>query len=608
MSGDAIDYADLEAGRDCNYWTLDRTLRFEAERAYDEDHWDWAAEKLSEWGEIVGTTIAENADLIDRHGPELHTYDRDGTVVNDVEYHPLQAENERLAYDHGIVADGFGAPPGRDQPLGLVHHLLMNGLLSYADPGFACPVAMSGGVALVLEKFDDGPLDDFYHGLTSRDHERVIEGAMFLTEKQGGSDVGANETTARPTDRAYGGNDAGGDGGASAGTEVYELEGEKWFCSNVDAEGTLALARRQDAPEGTEGLSLFLVPHTDADGELNDQRYRRLKDKLGTISVPTAEVELTGAEAYLVGEPEEGFAYMTEMLNLERLHNAFASVGIMGRALLESKVHAASREAFGETIDQYPLMRRDLVDMAVDYEAAAAFVFAAGRQFQCREETDPETDAARDAFRLMRALVPVAKYKTGRMAVETASYACEVLGGNGYVDGFVTERLLRDAQVLPIWEGTSNILSLDLLRALDREDAHEALVPWIRRDLAAVEHPAVEPSAEMVESAFVDLQTALGSLATAYPDYAQHEAKQLAGLLFDVVAGARLCENAQYAIETDGDARKALVASWFAETRFGQDVARGIADGDALPHESFDAFVRYAPVDPATVSPPTASD
>jgi acyl-CoA dehydrogenase len=586
---EAIDYARLDAGSDCNYWELDRTLSFEAERSYSAGEWDWARERLAEWGEVLGTTVAENAAVVDRHGPELHTYDRDGNVANEVEYHPLQHENERLAYERGIVADGFRAPPGRDEPVGPLHHLLMNGMLSYADPGFACPVAMTGGVALVLEKFDDGALADYYDALTARDYDEVVEGAMFLTEKQGGSDVGANETTAVPT------------GDSFEGTDVYELEGEKWFCSNIDAEGTLVLARRPEAPAGTDGLSLFLVPHTDAAGDLNDQVYRRLKDKLGTISVPTGEVELTGAEGYLIGEPERGFRYMTEMLNLERLHNAFASIGIMGRALLESKVHAANREAFGETIDRYPLMRRDLVDMAVDHEAATAFVFAAGRQFERREEATPDTPEHREAYQLMRALVPVAKYKTGRMAVDTASYACEVLGGNGYVTGFATERLLRDAQVLPIWEGTSNILSLDLLRALDREDAHEALLPFVREDLEAVTHPAVAPAAEQVEDAFVEFQTALGTLATADPDYAQHEAKRLADLLFDVVAGARLCENAQYAIETESDARKALVATWFAETRFGEGEARGITDGDALPHEHFDAIVRYAPVDPATV-------
>ena len=221
---------------------------------------------------------------------------------------------------------------------------------------------MTTGVALVLDEFDDGSLDGYFEGLTSRDADEHIEGAMFLTEKQGGSDVGANETVAEE---------------AEDGT--YRLTGEKWFCSNIDAEGALALARRPNAPDGTAGLSLFLVPHTRPDGTVNDALFRRLKDKLGTISVPTGEIEFRDAEAYLVGEPENGFRQMTEMLNFERLSNATAAVGIMGRALLESKVRAANREAFGEVIQEYPLMRRDLVDMAVGYEAAAAFTFDGAR-------------------------------------------------------------------------------------------------------------------------------------------------------------------------------------------------------------------------------------
>ena len=168
---------------------------------------------------------------------------------------------------------------------------------------------------------------------------------------------------------------------------------------------------------------------------------------------------------------------MAEMMNFERLTNATGAVGVMGRALLEAKVHAADREAFGEAIDEYPLMRRDLVDMSVDYEAAAAFSFEAARLLDERERraSRGDTDDDSAAYQLMRLFITVAKYKTARMAVDTASYAMEVLGGNGYVHEYTTERLLRDAQVLPIWEGPSNILALDTLRALNREDAHEAL-------------------------------------------------------------------------------------------------------------------------------------
>lgn len=586
MTREAIDYGQFEAGRDANYWELDRTLQFEARRVYPDDEFAWAESRLSEFGDVVGSTIADNADRIDRHEPELHTYDEEGAVRNEVEYHPTQHENERIAYEEfGLTHDAFHAPPDREEPMGLTHTLTQQTLLSYADAGFVCPVSMTNGVALVLEKFDDGSLDDYFERLTSRDADEHIEGAMFLTEKQGGSDVGTNETVAERAD----------DGS-------YRLTGEKWFCSNIDAEGALALARRPDAPEGTAGLSLFLVPRTKSNGEVNDALFRRLKDKLGTLSVPTGEIEFRGAEASLVGEPENGFRQMTAMLNFERLSNAGAAVGIMGRALLESKVQAATREAFGEPIQEKPLMRRDLVDMSVDYEAAAAFTFeCAGLLDRHRREED------REAFTLMRALVPIAKQVTARMAVETASYACEVLGGNGYVREHVTPRLLRDAQVLPIWEGTSNVLSLDLLRALDREDAHEALLPAIRDHIDTVDHPVLADCVETVDDALADLREALVHLAGADTDEAQLQAKELAEYVFDIYTAALLLAEAQTELDR-GDARKALVAERFVETRLREADARGIADGDRFAIEHFDGIVRYAPVAPESIAESAPAD
>ncbi|ELY46790.1 acyl-CoA dehydrogenase family protein [Natronorubrum sulfidifaciens] len=598
-----IDYGQFDDGRAVNYWEFDDTLERELRRIYTGAEFEWAAPRLAEFGHAVGHTIADNADYIDNHGPELEPYDKHGERQNRVRYPAEQLENERLAYELGIVADAFEAPPGRDEPMPLSHNLAMQYLLSYADPGFDCPVAMTAGAALVLEKFDDGLLSEYYEGLTSRNYDDLIEGAMFLTEKQGGSDVGANETRAE----------------YDADEGCWRLDGEKWFCSNIDAEGTLALARTDDAPEGTAGLSMFLVPHADPDLEsgpytkgdrledgplspegVNDQLYRRLKDKLGTISVPTGEVEFTGAKAHLVGEQERGFKQMAEMLNLERLSNAAASCGIIGRVGLESKIYAANREAFGETIDQYPLMRADLVDMAVDHEAAVAYVFEAARLFSAREQAQRAGDTADEASRLMRLLIPIAKLRTARMAVETASYGMEIHGGNGYVDDFVTNRLLRDAQVLPIWEGTENILSLDVLRALEREDAHEPLFDAIEGRLENVSHPALTATAETVEAESHDLASALATLAGADTEYAQLSAKRLAHYIFDVFTAALLLEQAQTGLE-DGNSRLALVAQRFVTNELEAQSARGITSGDRLALEAFDSIVRYAPVDLETL-------
>jgi len=584
MTTDPIRYGDYDEGRYCNYWELDPTLQFEARRIYPDDEYEWAEDVLSGYGEVLGERMADTADRIDKEGHELQSFDKFGNRRNEVEYHPLIEEQEQLTYEEfGVTHDAFHAPPGRDEPVGLSHTLMMQALLSYVDGGFCCPVSMTTGAAIVLDKFDDGELDEYFQGLTSRDLEEHIEGAMFLTEEQGGSDVGANEVRAERTDE---------DG-------VYELYGEKWFCSNIDAEGALALARTPDAPEGTEGLSLFLVPRTKPNGEVNESHFRRLKDKLGTISVPTGEIEFEGAEAYLVGEEGEGFKYMAEMMNFERLTNATGAIGIMGRALLEAKVRAADREAFGNPIDEYPLMRRDLVDMSVDYEAGTVFSFEGARLLDERERQGDDSDA----YKLMRLFIPIAKYKTARMSVDTASYAMEILGGNGYVREHTTERLLRDAQVLPIWEGPSNILALDVLRALNSENAHEALLPYVQGKLDGVEHPLLEELADDVEAEFLELQNALATMATEGGDYAQYHAKRLADFIFDVVSAALLLEEAQWQIDEEDDGRKALVAQRFVETRFGDDEAYGVASGDrfAMDEENFAAVAHYASVEPESL-------
>jgi acyl-CoA dehydrogenase len=350
-------------------------------------------------------------------------------------------------------------------------------------------------------------------------------------------------------------------------------------------------------PTGSPSLS----SHTRPDGSVNDATFRRLKDKLGTLSVPTGEIEFEGATGYLVGEEGNGFRQMTEMLNYERITNATGAVGVMGRALLEAKVHAADREVFGQRIQEYPLLRRDLAEMTVEYEAAAAFSFEAAKWYDRRERAERRSTTDTDAFRLMRLLVPIAKYRTGEMVVDTCSYAMEILGGNGYVCDRVTHRLLRDAQVLPIWEGTSNILSLDVLRALNREDAHEALFPLVNDHLDSVSHPFLEELADTVESAFHDLQTALATLASEDADYAQYHAKRLSDLIFDVVAGAVLLAEAQQQIDNAEDARKALVAEWFVRDRFTDEDAYGITSGETPGDESFDAIARYGSVAPDTL-------
>lgn len=571
----SIDYARFERGRGVNYWELDPVVRAEVERTVPETHHGRVADELATIGALVGETIAPNADVVDDNGPVLHTYDRNGDLVNDVEYHPAQIENERAVYEAGVVADSFRAPPNGEQCLPLLYNLTADYLLSYADIGLTCPVAMTAGAALVLEQFDDGTNARYFEALLARDYADLRQGAMFLTEEQAGSDVGALETVAEPV-----------------ADDVYALTGEKWFCSNVDAGVILTLARRPDAPPGTEGLSLFLVPSETREGKVNHMEVRRLKDKLGTVSVPTGEVEFDATEAYLVGTPERGFRYMAEMLNFERLSNAFAACGAIGRALLESKIHAANRETFGGRLDEHPLVRRDLVELTVAHEAATAFTFDAGATYEAAIRDDDE-----GAFRLMRALIPVAKLRTARLAVDIASEAMELHGGNGYVADWVTHRLLRDTQVLPIWEGPSNILALDLLRAMQREGAHEAVVDRVQSHLTAVSNPVLSEYRKAVETALDELESAFSAVAGRDRDFAEQHAKVIANLLYDVYTAALLLTEAERELAS-GDGRKALVARQFIDDSLRERPARGITVDDHRPAEWFEAIVRFSPVDP----------
>jgi len=599
-----IDYAALDRR---NYWELDRALRRTVRRRCGAD--EERDDLLSSFGEKTGTTVTENADVVEENPPRLDTYDRRGEVVNDVTHHPAHLENERLVYEGGVIANRFSPPPGRDEPFSWVEHFAQFCLMDYTSSvGLSCPAAMTGGAALVLEKFDDGSLEPYYDALTTRDYDELRTGAMFLTEKQGGSDVGANEVRAEPTDDESEASETSRPEGGVPADRVYELHGEKWFCSNVDSGAALVLARRPGAPDGTEGLSLFLCDRRRRDGELNDVVYRRLKDKLGTRGVPTGEVVFEGAEAYLVGEPESGFKYMSEMLNVERLYNAIGSVGAIGRALLESKCHASDREAFGEVLADQPLMRRDLVDMAVTHEAAMAATFEAAAQFDARERALADGDRDAEAYRLMRVLIPVVKYRTAREAVDAASYAMEIRGGDGYVEEYVHPRLLRNAQVLPIWEGPSNVMALDVLRSMLSELSHEALLSDLDGRLDDVEDPRLADTRATVAAELDGLADAFEAVATTDRAGAQLEAKELADYVFDVVAGVLLLERAEWRLEEADDAREARVAEWFVRRELSSPDARGITDDERLPQEAFDAIVRYGRAEPEDRLEATADD
>jgi alkylation response protein AidB-like acyl-CoA dehydrogenase len=459
---------------------------------------DLAESQLAEMGELAVKFFDPRAAIADRQTPVLKNYDREGRRIDEIEFHPAYLEMVERGYGSGLVALHYDEDlRNRYGYIPYAFSLSLSYLFAQAESGLFCPVCMTDGVARVLTRFGDSELKRrFLPRLTARDPRDLYQGAMFLTEKQGGSDVGANTTRAVRT----------GDG--------WRLYGDKWFCSNAGAEAILALARPEGAPEGTRGLGLFFVPKYLEDGTRNHYRINRLKDKLGVRSMPTGEISLEGAVAYPVGDVERGFSYMAEMINLSRLYNAVASIALMRRAVFEAVSHARSRQAFGRPIIELPLMQRTLADLIVEQQAAFYFVFEAVKLIDQIDSGQADQTTGRQ----LRLFTPLIKYHTAKLAVWAASEAMEVLGGNGYIEEFVTARLLRDAQVLPIWEGTTNILVLDAMRAMGKEQSHEPVLAAIRARLRGPQEQYLSAEIATLEQRLGPLSDRIGSLLKGSPE------------------------------------------------------------------------------------------
>ncbi|TMF18693.1 MAG: acyl-CoA dehydrogenase [Chloroflexi bacterium] len=392
-----------------NTWRADAALRALLGSWLRPETLAWAEPELIDMGRAAVNELQAWGDACERQPALLRQFDGWGNRVDEVLYPPAWRE---LAY--------------------------------------LCPVAMTDGAARVLADYEGGPAaKDALRHLISRDPASAWTSGQWMTERQGGSDVGLNAVVAR-------------------------RDGDH---SNVGCEIALALARPEQAPPGTRGLALFLVPRDHPDGRRNDYRIDRLKDKLGTRAMATGEVTLDGASAELVGEAERGFAQMTAMLNITRLHNAVTAAAIMRRAVMLASAYAAHREAFGRKLDQHPLHQEILRAMTAQADGALHLTMRMA-QLLGRIETKEATSGEAAVFRLGIALT---KLYTAKQAVAVVSEALECFGGQGYMEDTGLPRLFRDAQVLPIWEGTTSVLALDSLRVLRRAETLDCLSAELER-------------------------------------------------------------------------------------------------------------------------------
>ena len=425
-------------------------------------------DRLDRMGALVGDRLETLALTADRNPPRLHHRSRTGAPRQSIEKHPAFEEMERIAFgEFGLAAMShragvFGVP----HKLPPIAKYALVYLLVQAEFGLCCPLSMTDALTRTLVKFgDEALIDRYFEALTSQDMVQLFQGAMFMTEQAAGSDVGAIDTVARPD----------GDG--------WRLWGDKWFCSNPDAALAMVLARAEGSGAGTRGLSLFLLPRHLPDGRPNAYRIVRLKDKLGTRSMASGEIELNGALAHLVGDPGQGFEQMTDMINMSRLANGVRSAGLMRRSVNEALYVAGAREAFGRRLIDMPLMRRQLAKMLVTAEQGRAMVFHTARVLEAADAGDAQM------AKVLRILTPLIKFRTCRDARRVAGDAMEVRGGCGYIEDWSDARVLRDAHLGSIWEGTSNIVALDVARAARREGALDALVAYLGGLLGETEDP-----------------------------------------------------------------------------------------------------------------------
>jgi acyl-CoA dehydrogenase len=511
--------------------------------------------------DVAGPLRAAHADA-EAHPPVLTRYDPWGARIDRIDTSAGWQAQRAAAARHAVVAlpyrpDARGTWGARAR---VVQHALLH-LYGPESATFSCPVAMADGAAALLARPETDPAvrQAWLPRLVSIDPDEAVTSGQWMTESAGGSDLARSSTVARET----------GDG--------WRLTGEKWFCSAADSAMAVALARPEGAGDGSRVLAPFLVPRY-ADGATGGRpapgiTVHRLKDKLGTRALPTAEIGLADASALPLGDPgDSGLVRAMTLVVVTRLHNAAAAAGGMRHGLDHAVAYARARQVAGGLLADSPLHRATLGTLGVD--AAGAFVLA-GHAFALLGSVEVGGDPAAAAE--LRLVAPLAKLLTGKLAVSSASEYVECFGGAGYVEDTGVPRLLRDAQVLPIWEGTTNVLALDALRAVVRDDAAGPVLA--RVEAAADLARAISPTlADTLGGAHVALRS---DLATADPRSTTvlAGARGLALRLAHALTAALLVEQAAWG----DDAARTAARLWARRWLRGEDVAVDAArDWDAL--------------------------
>ena len=497
---------------------------------------------LREMGRLSGGPLYALQQADRTAEPQLTQWDAWGRRIDAIDVTEVWKTAERLAAELGVVAAAYEQRYGAHSR---TYQFALAYLFIPSTDMYGCPLAMTDGAArALLASGNEALVSRAVPHLTSRDPEQFWTSGQWMTELPGGSDVGRSETTARQ----------GADG-------TWRLSGRKWFTSAITADMALALARPGGGAAGSTGLALFFVPLRDAHGGL--QRgiaVNRLKEKLGTKKLPTAELQLDGAEAIPVGDLQRGTRQIAPMLNITRLWNAVTALAYMRRGLALACDYAAKREAFGKPLDQHPLHLDTLAGVQATFEGAFHLTF---RAVELLGQDEADGLRGGDAH-LLRLFTPLAKLTTAKQAVGACSELLEAFGGAGYVEDTGLPVLLRDAQVLPIWEGTTNVLSLDLLRALGKTGGLAPLTTEMQRCADAVRQEALVEVTQQAQRALAEASAWLNAARQKGRPTVEAGARRFALTLGHAFELALLARHAQWALDEDGDARPAAAARRFA--------------------------------------------
>lgn len=526
-----------------NQYTDDRVLRSYLARTLPADVLTEIEPALIAMGELAGGELYR-MQLADRaNEPVLTQWDAWGNRVDRIEVSPLWREAERVAAERGLIATAYERRHGA---FSRVHQFALVYLFTPSTDLYNCPLAMTDGAGrALLASGNQALIEQALPHLTSRDPQEFWTSGQWMTEAIGGSDVGLSETVARQEDGQW------------------RLYGRKWFTSAIASQMALTLARPEGNSPGGKGLALFYLETRNARGYPNRIIVDRLKDKLGTRKVPTAELTLGGTPAQPVYGTSDGVRNIAPMLNITRTWNSVSACALMRRGLALARDFARKRVAFGVPLAQKPLHLDTLAGLQAEFEGALHLTFFVVELLGRSEAQQASAEQAD----LLRLLTPVAKLITGKQVVAVLSEVIESFGGAGYVEDTGLPMLLRDAQVLPIWEGTTNVLSLDALRALQAGGGLTVFKRELGFVLQGVREPDLVKISARIEQAAEQAEAWLNQAAATGEAQVEAGARRFALTLGRVMELALLARHAQWSLDHEQDRRGLAAARRFAAHR-----------------------------------------